>query len=196
MRFRLRRQPARIQAAEVNKWNKIADQAERGVLVKLPDTPKVYDPSSRVAYCKNVSGSDRAQFETMSISGLTWDLETDGTSALLLELDTADPDEPPAVLTTPIADGETGLAVIDGLALALVSGGTGLTGIPDATNHNIEPDATGNIRLLTAPHATADRLLPVVIGSTGITDLRLDGNNLQFKKNGTWTTWHTGTDCP
>jgi hypothetical protein len=29
-----------------------------------------------------------------------------------------------------------------------------------------------------------------------ITDLRIDGNNLQFKRCGEWVTWATGTDCP
>jgi len=29
-----------------------------------------------------------------------------------------------------------------------------------------------------------------------ITDLRLDGNNLQYYKCGAWFTWHTGSDCP
>lgn len=29
-----------------------------------------------------------------------------------------------------------------------------------------------------------------------ISDLRLDGSNLQYKRGCTWTTWTTGTDCP
>lgn len=29
-----------------------------------------------------------------------------------------------------------------------------------------------------------------------IIDLRLNGSELQYKKGDTWTTWHTGTDCP
>lgn len=32
-------------------------------------------------------------------------------------------------------------------------------------------------------------------GSDGITNLRLNGNDLQYYKNGTWTTWTTGTTC-
>ncbi len=29
-----------------------------------------------------------------------------------------------------------------------------------------------------------------------ITDLRLDGSNLQYEKGGVWVTWETITDCP
>ena len=29
-----------------------------------------------------------------------------------------------------------------------------------------------------------------------ISDLRLDGSNLQYKRGCSWTTWTTGTDCP
>lgn len=32
-------------------------------------------------------------------------------------------------------------------------------------------------------------------GGGGITDLRLDGVNFQYYKDGEWTTWHTGTSC-
>lgn len=32
-------------------------------------------------------------------------------------------------------------------------------------------------------------------GTNGITDLRLSGNDLQYYKNGTWTTWTTGETC-
>jgi|694.fasta_scaffold81291_4 hypothetical protein len=35
-----------------------------------------------------------------------------------------------------------------------------------------------------------------VIDQAYITNLRLDGSNLQYRKNCTWTTWTTGTDCP
>lgn len=32
--------------------------------------------------------------------------------------------------------------------------------------------------------------------SLPITDLRLDGSNLQYKRGCSWTTWTTGTSCP
>jgi len=36
----------------------------------------------------------------------------------------------------------------------------------------------------------------LVVIAPPISDLRLDGNNLQYKKGCSWTTWTTGTDCP
>jgi hypothetical protein len=35
-----------------------------------------------------------------------------------------------------------------------------------------------------------------VVDQVYISDLRLDGSNLQYRKNCSWTTWTTGTDCP
>lgn len=196
MAMRFRGQRPGLSAAEINDWNQAADRNKRGELE--PPTLANYNPSSRVAFCKNVSGSDRAQFECMSISGMVWDLETDGSSGLVFELDTADAAEASAILATPIADGQTGMAVIDGLALALVKGGTGSYADPDPATHKLEPASSGAFRLLSAPHATNDRLLPVVMNTSSanaITDLRLSGNNLQYLKDGTWTTWHTAETC-
>ncbi len=34
-----------------------------------------------------------------------------------------------------------------------------------------------------------------VVDPQPITNLRLDGNNLQYMRAGVWYTWHTGTDC-
>ena len=167
MKHRLRRQRPNLRAQEVNRWNKVSDYFERNQLQRKPPTIKTYDPSSRVVFCKNISGSDRAQFESMSISGLAWELEDDGSTGLIFELDTADPDAPLAILTTPIADGETGLAVVSGLALALVGPGTGRTLQPSATNHRLEPASAGTNAALVDPDASAQKLLPVEIGSAG-----------------------------
>jgi len=35
-----------------------------------------------------------------------------------------------------------------------------------------------------------------IVEQLPVTDMRLDGNNLQLKRGCSWTTWHTGTDCP
>lgn len=35
-----------------------------------------------------------------------------------------------------------------------------------------------------------------IINPPPITDLRLDGSNLQYKRGCEWTTWTTGTSCP
>lgn len=174
MTFRLRGDSRRIKAEEINRWNKLADQHARGELRKIP-APQLrsYDPSSRIALVKNTSGSDRAAFETMAIDGLEWELDTAGTSDIVFKLITADPAKAPAVLLDPIANGDIGRAVLDGLAIALVGGGSGLTGTPDATNHRIKPDAAGSIKLLAAPHASDPRLLPVVIGSNSSSESRL-----------------------
>lgn len=166
MTFRLRGDSRRIKAEEINRWNKLADQHARGELRKIP-VPQLrsYDPSSRIALVKNTSGSDRAAFESMAIDGLEWELDTAGTSDIVFKLITADPAKAPAVLLDPIANGDIGRAVLDGLAIALVGGGSGLIGTPDATNHRIKPDSSGSIKLLAAPHASSVRLLPVVLNA-------------------------------
>jgi hypothetical protein len=167
MRHRFRGDSRRIFADEINKWNRLADQQARGELRKIPTVGlESYDPSSRIARVKNTSGSDRSAFDCMSIDGLSWDLETTGESDVLFNLITADPDKAPAVLIEPIANGAIGRAVLDGLAIAKVGGGSGLTGTPDATNHRIAPGA-GSIKLLSAPHASTVRLLPVVLNAGG-----------------------------
>lgn len=35
-----------------------------------------------------------------------------------------------------------------------------------------------------------------IVSPPPISDLRLDGSNLQYKRGCNWTTWTTGTDCP
>lgn len=167
MRFRIRGDSRRIFKDEINKWNQMADQHARGELRKIPSVGLAsYDPSSRVARVKNTSGSDRSAFECMSIDGLSYDLETTGESDVLFKLITADPAKAPAVLIEPIASGAIGRAVLDGLAIAKVGGGSGLTGTPDATNHRIAPGA-GKIKLLSSPHASDVRLLPVILHASG-----------------------------
>lgn len=165
--FRLRGDSRRIRAAEINRWNKVADQQARGELRKV-DGPKIlpYDPSSRVARCKNTSGADRAAFDCMAIVGMTWEMDLGGSSDLIFELDTADPDKAAAILVEPIEDGAIGKAVVDGLALAKVGGGSDMTGVPNAANHRIAP-GSGTIKILSAPHATDERLLPVVLNVGG-----------------------------
>jgi hypothetical protein len=36
----------------------------------------------------------------------------------------------------------------------------------------------------------------LIVIAPPITDLQLDGNELQYKRGCSWTTWTTGTDCP
>ncbi len=35
-----------------------------------------------------------------------------------------------------------------------------------------------------------------IVEQLPVTDMRLDGSNLQYKRGCTWYTWHTGTSCP
>jgi hypothetical protein len=166
MKFRLRGDSRRISAAEINRWNALANQQARGEQQKiLTPTVRSHDPSSRVGLVKNTSGSDRAAHDCMSVDGLVWDLELDGTSGVILKLITADPDKAPAVLLEPIADGAIGRAVLDGLAIAKVGGGSGLSGVPNAANHRINPGSDGSIKLLAPPHADNVTLLPVILNS-------------------------------
>lgn len=153
-----------LRASEINRWNAIANQHARGEL-RSPTPPRLnaYDPNSRVALVKNTTGADRAAFDTMAIEGLLWDLEADGTADIIFELAAAAADKQPAILIEPIAAGEFGRAVVDGLAIAKVKGGTGSQATIDAAGHRLEPAESGAIVLLQTPHATEERLLPVVL---------------------------------
>lgn len=165
MRFRFRGR-GRPTASEINRWNKLANQQARGELRRVSAVAsRPYDPSSRVGIVRNTSGADRLAFDCLSIDGLAWELETDGTADVVFNLVTTDPDKAPAVLIEPIEDDGYGLAILDGLAIAKVGGGTGLVGVVDPTNHRIKPEAGGSIKLLAAPHATNLKILPVVLNA-------------------------------
>lgn len=169
MKKRFKGEPQRFTAAEVNRWNQDAAQRRRGEFKQLPDPRfEPVDPSSRVAIVKNTSGSDRDAFDCMAIDGLEWDLETDGTSGVIFELVTADPDKAPAILLEPIENGAWGRAIVDGLALANIATADNVDqrfATPDATGHNLDPADSGSIKLLTAPSTTAETLLPVILNA-------------------------------
>lgn len=168
MKHRIRRgQRQRIKAAEVNRWNKLVQQHQVGALIPPLPTPKNYDPSSRVIAVKNTSGADRQMGEVAKLGALLWDLEVDGTSGVCWEIATIVADSTPVVLIEPIADGAFGRAIVDGLALALVSGGTGDFAEADVANNSLKPATAGTIKLLHSPHATDPRLLPVILGAGG-----------------------------
>lgn len=200
---RFRGDPKRLTAAEINRWNALANRNRRGELApRRPPTVKQFDPNARVALCKNTSGSDRARGDCMSISAVTWELDVLHNSDVLLNLITADPTKAPAILVEPIADGAIGLAVIDGPAIAKVGGGTPLTGVPEAATHRVKPDSSGTIKILSAPHATDLRLLPVILngvggGGTGggIEEIRWADPILEYRIGATWTTIDTATAC-
>lgn len=119
---------------------------------------------------KNTSGSDRSRFDTMAIDGISAALETDGSVDLIFDLVDADSTKPTAVLIDSIEDGQIGNFALDGLALAKVAAGT-ITheyATIDAANHRLTPQADeSSIRLLAAPDASNEKLLPVLLGSGG-----------------------------
>lgn len=138
-----------------------------------------------------------SRFETMALGSPIFSLELDGSVDPIFSADTSDPDEQPLVLIDEIGDGELGRGIIDGLAYAIVETGSGAYAKP-TTGGKLEPTDAGGIKLLTSPGGS-DTLCAVLlgVGSAGIIDLRLDGNNLQYTLDGSsWTTWHTGGPCP
>ncbi len=155
-----------LSAAELNRMTDAANKASfnrEGVReLSLPD-----DQQSHWVWLRNDSGSDRARFDCMSLGDPLFEMLDDGTVDLLFKGLTAAADKTPAILLEPIANGAMGKAVIHGLALAKVGGGSTseLTATPDATNHRLTPG--GDIKLLAAPHASAVKLLPVLLGVGG-----------------------------
>jgi hypothetical protein len=185
MQFRLRGDKQRPNAAEINKWNRVADQQLRGELRKLPPvTLQNYDPNARIVRAQNISGADRATFDCMSLDNLIWDLEADGSADVVFTLVAADPDKAPAILIEPIEDDGFGRVVIDGPAIAKIESGSTSHrwAVPQASTHSLEPVASGSIKLLQAPSASATKIVPVILhaGGAGILDLRTNGKNLEY----------------
>lgn len=183
--------PLNIAATE---WNALAEVAAG--LVGQSRGPLGNAAQAVTVLVKNTTGVDLERYRCLSLGDPVWELQTDGSADLIFEGITADPDKPAAVLTEPIADDLFGRAWIYGLAYAVVGPGSGTSAAPNSTGNRLNPGG-GNIRLLGSPSSTTELLLPVLIGvgGSGITDLRVQGNNLQFYKDGTWSTWHTGTTC-
>jgi len=169
MNFRLRGDKRKLSAAEINRWNKLADQQARGELRRLPPvTLRAYDPNARVVRAKNESGSDRVAYDCMAIDGLLWDLEADGSADVVFSLITADPDKAPAILLEPIADDGVGLVVIDGPAIAKIDQATDAAfrwADPQASTHSLEAAASGSIKLLQAPSTTGSKIMPVILNA-------------------------------
>jgi hypothetical protein len=118
---------------------------------------------------KNTSGSDRDRFDCMQLSTLAISLTTDGRVDPVFNAITAAADKTPCVLLEPIANNQFGRAVVHGFALAKLASGTATltTASPNAAAHNLKPDASGSIKLLAAPSASAVTLCPVLLGTGG-----------------------------
>lgn len=152
-----------------------------------------------VVMVKNTSGADRLRWDCVALdTTLRYALGSNGVESVIFNAITADPNKPAAILQEPIANNKLGRALIFGYTLARCQSGTAtLTAARPANTANLQPIAGGSVRLLAAPSPSAASLIPVLIGfgGRGITDLRVQGNNLQFFMDGVWSTWHTGTTC-
>lgn len=158
------RRPPKFSASELNRLNEAADR--QFIRSKLVENSIPAVSESSVVLAKNSSGTDRERYDCMSISGLLWDFEPDGTTDLIFDLDTADPDAAPAILLEPIADGAFGLVMIDGPAIAKVEISTDAAfryAVPKASTHSLEPAASGPIKLLAAPSESAVKYIPCII---------------------------------
>ena len=58
-------------------------------------------------------------------------------------------------------------------------------------------DAEQLVGLIGMADVEFEELKPPARNSNAIIDLRLNGNDLQYTKDGVnWVTWHTATECP
>lgn len=155
--------PLNIPAKE---WNAIADAVNFGVSQSRGGGQL---SQSITVLVRNDTGEDLDRFDCASLAAPLFTLETNGSADLIFSLVKADPTKPPAILTEPIAHDATnkryGRVWIHGLAYAFVGPGatTSIYGLPTATNNRLTP-GSGDIRLLAAPSASAETLLPVLLG--------------------------------
>jgi hypothetical protein len=76
------------------------------------------------------------------------------------------------------------------------SGGTLTATSISATIYNLSTTSIATSTYVTIEREYITGLWLVVNPSTSfIENLRIDGSNLQYYKNGTWVTWHTGKTC-
>ncbi len=183
----------RLNKTQIAQWNEAAKLLTRQSLREntIPD-----DPQSHWVWIRNDTASARERFECMSLSDPIFNLDLDGSVDLMFKAIASDPTKTPVILLEPIAVDEMGKGIIHGLALAKVGSGSTTAKYATPGTNKLTP-GSGEIKLLGAPSASVDTLLPVLLGSGGggITDLRLSGSDLQYFKNGAWTTWTTGTTC-
>ncbi len=164
---RFQGQKPKLTAAEINRWNRLANQQAIQGQQQYPTTER-YDPTSNVVVVRNDSVSLLRERRVAHLDGLIWDLPLDGTADVAFKVKPPDVNadfQEPAILLQPLQPGETGFAVIAGLALAWVAGG------PASLRYG-EPDQGGTIvgvsnsdapfRIL-APPATNTQLRPVLI---------------------------------
>lgn len=183
----------RLSKQQIEQWDRATQQRQ-----SLRENSIADDQQSHWVWVRNDSGAARERFECMALSDPLFNLDLDGSVDLMFKAIASDPAKTPVILLEPIASGEFGKGVIHGLALAKVGSGSATATTATPGTHKLTP-GSGAIKLLSAPSASVDTLLPVLLGAgggaSGITDLRLTGNNFQYFKDGAWTTWTTGTSC-
>ncbi len=120
-----------------------------------------------VVRAKNTSGADRAMWETMALeSTLRFPLTATAKESVIFNAVASDPTKPPAILQEPISANKIGRVLIFGYTLARVGAGstTVLSAKPN-NSHKLSVDASGTVRLLAAPAAASESVIPVIVGA-------------------------------
>lgn len=188
----------RIKRTDIERWR---DTAERRLDGRITANRTPEDIQFVPVWVKNDTLTDYNRYDCMALGDPVFDLEDGEVDLFFLAAHAAPDSKQPCILIEPISQGEYGRAIIFGLAIARVAATTlsprPRFANPAAGSGLLTPIGGGKIRLLGEPSATAETVLPVLLGfgSGGITGLRVDGNNLQLEQDGVWSTWHTGTTC-
>lgn len=162
-----KRTPGELLNIPAKEWNAIADAVNFGVSQSRGNGLLA---QSVTVLVRNDAGEDLDRYDCASLGDPIFTLAADGSVDLLFTLVKADPAKIPAILTEPIAHDATnkryGRVWIHGLAYAFVGPGstTSKLGVPTPTNNRLTP-GSGEIRLLGAPSATVETVLPVLLGS-------------------------------
>jgi hypothetical protein len=165
MTFRVSgKQRPKFSAYELNRLNESADRVF--TKTSLIEGRLIEDPQSLWVWIKNTSGSDRARFDCMALGDPEFGLELDGSVDLIFQGTASALDKSPVILIDDIANGEFGKGVIHGLALARVGSGSVNNRWAIPGTHKLTP-GNGSIKLLAAPSASEDKLLPVLLGVDG-----------------------------
>ena len=151
----------RLSKIQVAQWNEAAKLLTRQRLQEnsIPD-----DQQSHWVWVRNDSGSARERYECMTLSDPIFNLDLDGSVDLMFKAIASDPAKTPVILLEPIASGEMGKGIINGLALAKVGSGPTTATVATPGTHKLTP-GSGSIKLLGAPSASVDKLLPVLLGA-------------------------------
>lgn len=189
MVWRYPKQRARLSANELNRTSAAVQRVERSQL-GTKDLGSVREHLTWWCSVKNNTGADRKRFETVALADPIFPSELDGSVDLLFSAIASDPDKTPAILIDDIADGEFGRAVCYGLAEALVDGGDiTFKYAKPTTSNTLEPAKSGPFKLLKAPDASSQKLLPVLwVGApSGARDITYTIDSIAVASSGPYT---------